>query len=62
MSSIPEPIAWLESKQVAALLGISGRTLQLWIAQRRAPPFYRIGARYRWKPADVEVWLSERRI
>lgn len=50
-------------RDVAAMLGISPRTLEGWCAQDRMPkPYYRIGGRLMWRPADVETWIETHRV
>jgi excisionase family DNA binding protein len=55
-----QPDASLTATQVAAILGISKRKLDYLVASGDAPNFYRIGRLRRWRPTDVEVWMSQR--
>lgn len=49
----------LNKKQVAELLNISVKTLDLWVAQARAPRHIKIGRLVRFKQADVENFIQE---
>jgi excisionase family DNA binding protein len=46
---------------LAAYLGVPVATIYKWRTTGDAPPGYRIGRHLRFKPADVDQWLTERR-
>ncbi len=48
----------LNKKQVAALLNISVKTLDLWVAQGRAPRHIKLGRLVRFTQADVEDFIQ----
>lgn len=47
---------FLSTRQVAALLGLSERTIRLW-AESGAIPARKLGRQWRFRTADVEAWL-----
>ena len=49
----------LNKKQVAELLNISVKTLDLWVAQARAPRHIKIGRLVRFTQADVENFIQQ---
>ncbi len=53
------PLASVE--EVAAYLGVPVATLYRWRSRSEGPPGFRVGrfVRYRW--ADVDAWLEQRR-
>jgi excisionase family DNA binding protein len=52
---------YLSEGQVAALLGISERTLQAWRYRGgHTPPFLKLGRTVRYRLGDVKQWLRER--
>lgn len=53
----------LSQRQVAMLLGVSGRTIEGWRARGTGPPFLRLSARaVRYRSSDIEQWLDQRRV
>lgn len=50
----------LTIRELATHLKVPVRTLELMIAQGKAPPFYRIGRARRWDPSIVQEWIVER--
>jgi len=52
-------IEWLNSKQTAAALHISVKTLQNWQAKRLIP-YFKIGRSVRFKLADVQAHLNSK--
>jgi predicted DNA-binding transcriptional regulator AlpA len=51
----------LTTKHVAAWLGVSVQTLEIWRCKRKGPPFVRLGPRsIRYRRGDVLAWLAER--
>ena len=52
--------ALLTETHVAELLAVSPRTLQAWRWQGGGPLYLKLGGAVRYRPADVESWLSER--
>ena len=49
----------LDKKQVAELLTISVKTLDLWITQQKAPKPVRIGRLVRFKQSEVETFINQ---
>ena len=45
-------------QQLAEYLGVPVATLYQWRAKRYGPPGLRVGKHIRYRPADVERWLS----
>lgn len=64
MQSPQEPQAELKplltAQDVATLLAISPRNLEYLIAKGDAPPHFMVGRLRRWRPADVQAWISAR--
>ena len=53
----------LISKQAAARLAVSKRTLEGWRRRGVGPPFLRLSMRaVRYRLSDLELWLDERRV
>lgn len=51
----------MTSKQVAAALALSNKTLAAWRSSGRSPlPFLRLGSRVRYRSEDVLAWLQSR--
>jgi predicted DNA-binding transcriptional regulator AlpA len=48
----------LTEAQVADLLAISPRTLQMWRYKGGGPKYVKAGAAVRYRPADVDDWLA----
>jgi len=53
-----EPL--INARKVAALLGISLRTLDTLVARHEAPAFIRIGQARRWRMAEINAWIEAR--
>lgn len=53
-----EPL--MDARKVAALLGISLRTLDTLVARGEAPAFIRIGQARRWRMAEINLWIEAR--
>ena len=51
----------LNTREAAAWLGLSPKTLERYRARGGGPEFQRFGARVRYLPAEVEAWASARR-
>lgn len=56
----------LNERQAAAIIGTGIQFLRLDRmkrdpAQRHGPPFYKIGARVRYKPDDLHAWVEAQR-
>jgi len=49
----------LDKKQVAELLTISVKTLDLWITQQKAPKPVRIGRLVRFKESEVAAFINQ---
>lgn len=51
----------MRETEVAALLGVSRRTLQGWRWRGGGPPYVRIGGAVRYEPTEVRAWLDAQR-
>lgn len=47
-----------DSREIAAFLRVSESTLSRWRAEKKGPPFIRIGGVTRYRIAQVEQWLA----
>lgn len=47
-------------KEVAELLGVSLRKMELLIEEGNAPKFVRIGRVRKWRPTDVADWVDNK--
>lgn len=61
MSELKPLSEFIGIKPAAALLGISARTLQGWVRERRIV-HYRFGHRVLFDPAEVRAWAKRRRV
>ena len=52
---------YMGTRELAALLGLSPRTLDRYRVSGGGPKFYKFGNRVRYARADVEAWAAERR-
>jgi excisionase family DNA binding protein len=50
--------AFLSNRQVAALLGVCGKTLRKWVANGQFPRPIVVGAVYRWRAETVVQFLA----
>jgi hypothetical protein len=55
-------VTLLDPARTAAELGINTGTLAMCWVTRDGPPFHRVGARIRYSRADLDRWLTERRV
>ena len=53
---------YLNTREAAALLGLSPRTLDRYRVSGDGPAFHKFGNRVRYLSADVETWAAERRM
>jgi excisionase family DNA binding protein len=53
----------MSTREVAALLGLSDKTLANWRCSEegRGPPFHKFGGRVRYKRSEVLAWIDENR-
>ena len=51
---------FLTTKEVAAIVKLSPRTLDRYRVYGKGPPFYKFGNRVRYKVVDVESWAAKR--
>ena len=51
----------IDSKAVAALLGVSRRSIEDW-ARAEKIPHYLIGGQYRFDAAEIEAWKQARHV
>jgi len=56
------PPAALDEAAAARYVGLSRWTLQKWRAQRRGPAHAKLGARVRYRVADLDAWLAAQRV
>jgi len=54
--------AMIDEGSLAAILGVSKRTLQNMRCRCEGPPFVKIGALVRYKLEDVQAYIAERRV
>lgn len=53
----------LSREEAAAYLGVKPQTLAVWACRRTAgPPFFKIGARVKYRQADLDAWIESRRV
>ena len=52
---------YMGTRELAAFLGLSPRTLDRYRVSGDGPPFHKFGNRVRYARADVEAWTAERR-
>lgn len=51
----------LDEREAAAMLGVSPGTLSVWRSTGRYNlPFVKVGARVRYRRADLQAWLEKR--
>lgn len=55
------PMEYLGTREAAAALGLSPRTLDRYRVTGEGPAFHKFGTRVRYARADVEEWAAERR-
>lgn len=61
-SPVLTPDGLLTPEQAGQVLGLSVKTLAAWRSTgRQALPFIRCGARIRYRRADLDAWLADRR-
>ncbi|RLP68709.1 DNA-binding protein [Mycetocola reblochoni] len=53
---LPSPLR--DSREIAAFLRVSESTLSRWRAEKKGPPFIRIGGVTRYRIEQVERWLA----
>jgi predicted DNA-binding transcriptional regulator AlpA len=51
---------WLDTRALAAELGVSSRTVEVWRLTGDGPAFVKIGRLCRYRRADVDAWLLSR--
>ena len=57
---VDQPV-FLTTRQAAALLSLSPRTLDRYRVAGKGPPFHRFGSRIAYARADLEEWAAQRR-
>jgi predicted DNA-binding transcriptional regulator AlpA len=50
--------ALLTEEEVARQLHVSVASLRRWRLERRGPQFIKVGALVRYRPEEIEVWLT----
>ena len=53
---------YLSTREAAAYLGLSPRTLDRYRVSGEGPDFYRFGGRILYRQTDLEQWAAERRV
>ena len=48
----------ITEEQVSKLLNVSVASLRRWRLERRGPAFIKVGSLVRYKPEDLELWLT----
>lgn len=54
----PPPLL-IDTVAVSALTGIAAETLRQWRREGRGPRCTKIGKRWAYRPADVELWIDQ---
>ena len=57
-----QPTQYLGTREAAAFLGLSPRTLDRYRVTGEGPAFHKFGARVRYARADLEAWAAARRM
>lgn len=57
---IIEPLQ--DESAISKLLDCEVKTLQAWRCRGGGPPFIRVGRLVRYRPQDVEAWITSRRV
>ena len=58
--SMKDGTSYMSTREVAAFLGLSPRTLDRYRVSGAGPKFHKFGSRVRYLRADVEAWTAER--
>ena len=53
---------FLTTKEAARLLKVTPRFLYNLVDQKKGPPIYKLGERFRFKQSDLLKWFEERRV
>ncbi len=53
---------FLTTKEAARFLKISPYFLYDLVSQKKGPPMYQLGARFRFKQSELLKWIEERRV
>jgi predicted DNA-binding transcriptional regulator AlpA len=63
-TAILSPAPLLDSDQVAELLNVTRKTLEVWRCVRRYPAlrYIRVGRAVRYRPEDVQAFLDSRTV
>lgn len=61
-SAVPVAAANLTLKDAARRLGVSPHTLRAWSVYQHRLPFFRVGRRLLFAPADLEAFLALHRV
>lgn len=55
--------AHMTQEQAAEYLGVKSETLNTWRCKRQhAIPYYKVGRLIRYRKADLDAWLEQRRV
>jgi excisionase family DNA binding protein len=52
----------LTTKQASEYLNCSKDLLRLWREQGRGPRYFKLGRIIRYRPSDLETWISKRKV
>lgn len=53
---------FLTTKEAARLLKVTPRFLYNLVYEKKGPPMYQLGARFRFKQSDLLQWFEQRRV
>lgn len=57
-SEVKNMLNLMTEEQVSKLLHVSVASLRRWRLERRGPAFIKVGSLVRYKPEDLEQWLT----
>lgn len=58
-----DPLALLDKKQLAALLGVNVYTIDVWRKKQLIPPPIGLSPQViRWRRSDIDRWMTERQL
>ena len=58
MAMLTNPDPWLSPADVTAIYKISKATLSVWRAQRKGPPFRKLGRAVHYRNSDVDAFIE----
>ena len=57
-----QAVRYLDEIQVAAMTGLSRRTLQNWRFLKKGPAFFKVGRRVLYAPEDIAEFIERHRV